>query len=84
MLETLTDFIKDRKQRVVLNGKKSSWANVETGVPQGSILGPLMFLIYINDLPDNLSTNVKLFPDNISLISVVHHITTSSCDLNCD
>ena len=84
MLETLTDFLKDRKQRVVLNGKNSSWANVEAGVPQGSILGPLLFLIYINDLPDNLSTNVKLFADDTSLFSVVHDITTSSCDLNYD
>ena len=81
LLETLTDFLKDRKQRVVLNGQNSSWANVEAGVPQGSILGPLLFLIYINDLPDNLSTNVKLFADDTSLFSVVHDITTPSCDL---
>ena len=84
LLETLTDFLKDRKQRVVLNGQNSSWANIEAGVPQGSILGPLLFLIYINDLPDNLSTNVKLFADDTSLFSVVHDIATSSCDLNCD
>ena len=84
LLETLTDFLKDRKQRVVLNGQNSSWANVEAGVPQGSILGPLLFLIYINDLPDNLSTNVKLFADDTSLFSVVHDITTASCDLNYD
>ena len=84
MLETLTDFLKDRKQRVVLNGQNSLWANVEAGVPQDSILGPLLFLIYINDLTDNLSTNVKLFADDTSLFSVVHDITTSSCDLNCD
>ena len=83
MLETLTDFFKDRKQRVVVNGQNSSWANVEAGVPQGSILGPLLFLIYINDLPDNLSTNVKLFADDSSLFSVVHDIATSS-DLNYD
>ena len=57
-LETLTDFLKDRKQRVVLNGQSPSWANIEAGAPQGSILGPLLFLIYINYLPDNLSTNV--------------------------
>ena len=83
MLETLTDFLKDRKQRDVLNGQNSSWANVEAGVPQGSILGLLLFLIYINDLPDYLSTNVKLFADDTSLFSVVHDIATS-CDLNCD
>ena len=84
LLETLTNFLKDRKQRVVLNGQNSSWANVEAGVPQGSILGPLLFLIYINNLPDNLSTNVKLSADDTSLFSVVHDIATSSCDLNYD
>ena len=53
LLETLTYFFKDRKQRVVLNGQNSSWPNVEAGVPQGYI-GSLLLLIYINDLPDNL------------------------------
>ena len=89
LLETLTDFLKDRKQRVVLNGQNSSWANIDARVPQGSVLGPLLFLIHINDLPDNLSTNVKLFADNTSLFSVVHDIATSSsssssCGLNYD
>ena len=69
---------------VVLNGQNSSWANVEAGIPQGSILGSLLFLIYINDLPDNLSTNEKLFADDTSLFSVVHDIATCSCDLNYD
>ena len=85
LLETLIDFLKDRKQRVVLNGKNSSWANVKAGVSQGSFLSPLLFLIYINDLSDNLSTNVKLFADDTSLFSVVHDIATSSSwDLNYD
>ena len=70
-METLTDFLKDRKQIVVLNGKNSSWANVEAGVPQGSILGPILFLIYIYDLPDNLLTNVKVFTNDTSLFFVV-------------
>ena len=73
--------LKDRKQRVVLNGQNSAWANVKAGVPQGSTLGPLLFLIYINDLPDKPSTNVKLFADNTSLFSVFHNIVTSSWDL---
>ena len=67
-----------------MNGQNSSWANAEAGVSQDSILGPLLFLIYINDLSDNLSTNVKLFADDTSLFSVVHDITTSSCNLNYD
>ena len=81
---TLTDLLKDQKQRVVLNGQNSSWANVETGVPQGSFLSPLLFLSYINDLPDNLSLNAKLFADKALPSPVVHDITTFSCNLNYD
>ena len=84
LVETLSHFLKDWKQRVVLNGQNSSWANVEAGLPEGSILGRLLFLIYINGLPDNLSTNLKLFADDTSLFSVAHDIATSSCDLNYD
>ena len=84
LLETLTEFLKDRKQRVELNGQNSLWANVEAWVPQDSIIGPLLLLIYISNLPDNLLTNVKLSADDTSLFSVVHNIATSSCDLNYD
>ena len=81
LLETLIDFLKDRKQSVALNGQNSSWENIQAGVPQGFILGPLLFLIYVNNLSDNVSTNVKLFADDTSLFCVVHDIATSSCDL---
>ena len=49
LLSLLTDFLRNRKQRVILNGQSSSWANIKAGVPQGSILGPLLFLIYIHE-----------------------------------
>ena len=84
MLNILSDFLRNRKQRVTLNCQSSSWTNVNAGVPQGSILGPLLFLIYINDLPDGLSSNAKLFADNTSLFSVVHDINTSTIELNSD
>ena len=51
-------------QRVLLNGQTSDWETIQAGVLQGSILGPLFFLICINDLTDNLNGNVKLFADD--------------------
>ena len=84
LLNILSDFLRNRKQRVTLNGQSSSWTNVNAGISQGSVLGPLLFLIYINDLADGLSFNVKLFTDNTSLFSVVHDINTSTIVLNSD
>ena len=84
LLNLLEDFLKERKQRVVLNGQVSTWKNINAGVPQGSILGPLLFLIYINDLTEGLTTNVKLFADDTSLFSVVHDTQTSANHLNKD
>ena len=78
LLNLLSNFLRNRKQRVVLNGQTSSWADVNAGVPQGSILGPLLFLIYINDLADGLSSNAKLFADDTSLFSVVHNANTTA------
>ena len=52
LLELIKNFLSNRFQRVVLNGQTSEWEKIDTGVPQGSIPGPLFFLIYINDLTD--------------------------------
>ena len=84
LLDVLSDFLSDRKQRVVLNSQKSTWENVNAGIPQGSILGPLLFLIYINDLSGNLSSKAKLFADDTSLFNVAHDINTSANELNND
>ena len=80
----LTDFLKERKQRVVLNGQRSKSSNISAGVPQGSILGPLLFLIYINGLSENWNSNPKLFADDTSLFFVVHDINQSGIKLNGD
>ena len=84
LITLIKDFLSCRKQRVVLNGQHSSWADVKAGVLQGSILGPLIFLIYINNLPNGLNSNVKLFADDTSLFSVVHNISDSANLLNSD
>jgi len=63
----MTDYLSNRNQRVVLNGVQSDWLPLNSGVPQGSVLGPLLFLIYINDLTANISSQIKLFADDASL-----------------
>ena len=71
LLDLIKSFLSERYQRVVLNGKSSRSKPVLAGVPQGSVLGSLFFLVYINDLADNLASDVRLFPDDISLFTVV-------------
>ena len=69
---------------MVLNGQHSSWKAVTAGVPQGSIMGPLLFLVYINDLSNGLKSNPKLFANDTSLFSVNHDVYSSQTALNED
>ena len=84
LLNILCDFLRNRTERVLLNGQVSDWSDVRAGVPQGSILGPLLFLIYINDLSEGLSANTKIFANDTLLFSVIHDSNTSALELNSD
>ena len=61
------NWLTGRKQRVTVEGGKSSWATVHSGVPQGSVIGPLIFLIYINDLEDTVGSNILKLADGTNL-----------------
>ena len=71
----IDNFLSNRKQRVVVNDKFSEWADVISGIPQGSVLGPTLFLIFINDLPDSVKNLVKIFADDTKIYSVINDKT---------
>ena len=80
----IQNYLANRKQRVILNGKSSKWAPICAGVPQGSALGPLFFLVYINDLVENVNCDVKMFADDTYLFSVVEDERRTANELNAD
>ena len=85
LLKLFEDYLSNRKQRVVLNGSASEYKDIRAGVPQGSVLGPLLFLIYINDLEENIKSQIRLFADDTMLFSTVEkNPTTTANELNQD
>ena len=80
----MRNYLKERKQRVVLNRRSSEWATVSTGGQQGSVLGPLFFLISINDLTENVACGVELFADDTSLLSALRNENETALALNSD
>ena len=77
LFKWFTSYLTDRYQRVTLDGCTSGWLSVKSGVPQGSILGPLLFLLYINDLPTAINyNNVALFADDTKFYSQVSNINS--------
>ena len=84
MLGWLRDFLADREQRVVVNGTRSSTAKVTSGVPQGSVLGPVLFLLFINDLPKGISNFIKMFADDTKLFSMPSTVDDDSLQTDLD
>ena len=64
LLTWIRNCLTNRKQKVIVQGEESQWADVASGIPQGSVLGPVLFLIYINDLPDVVMKFIKQFADD--------------------
>src|SRR5207245_10018737 len=64
----IEEWLKGRKQRVVLRGEATEWEEVASGVPQGSVLGPIMFIIFINDLENNVINKLRKFADDAKLL----------------
>ena len=78
MQDWVSAFLRDRKHRVVVNGKVSSQANVLSGIPQGSVLGPILFVLYINDLPNTVQNEVFLFADDTKIYSRISNISDAN------
>ncbi|MEW8546021.1 MAG: reverse transcriptase domain-containing protein, partial [Candidatus Thiodiazotropha sp.] len=84
VLAWFENYLSDRRQRVILPSISSDWAFIRAGVPQGSILGPLLFLLYINDIVVDIGSNIRLFADDTSLFIIVENPNVAADCLNTD
>ena len=83
IISCIVSYLSDRTQHVVIDGENTDIIKVESGVPQGSVLGPSLFLFYINDIPDNITSTVRLFADDtIAYLTVSSDNNTLQEDLN--
>ena len=74
LLNWIESFLSHRKQAVKVNNVMSGTRNVSSGVPQGSVLGPLLFLMFINDMPLNIKSGIKLFADDTKLYRIIRSV----------
>ena len=85
LLDWLADYLIDRQQRVCINGQYSDWGNIRAGVPQGSVLGPLLFLVFINDLTEVVNySNIRMYADDTCLFVNVDNRQIAADNLNID
>ena len=78
----MKNYLSERKQRVVINNSTSSWRDINAGVPQGSILDPLLFIVFINDILTDINSTIKLFADDTSLYLIVDDPQETAQTLN--
>ena len=69
----MKDYLSEREMRTVVRNSSSSWLKVTSGVPQGSVLGPVMFGIYVNDLPDGIESHINFFADDAKIMRRVEN-----------
>lgn len=79
LLSWIREFLSGRKQRVMVNGSMSTWCKVTSGIPQGSVLGPVLFVVFINDLPEVVKSGVALFADDTKIFRQIE--SEQDCEL---
>ena len=85
LLKWISNFLIGRQQKVILNGSSSQWIDVTSGVPQGSVLGPLLFILYVNDITDGVQSTLEMFADDFKLYRTIkdpHDLDIMEKDLN--
>ena len=75
---SIEHFLKDRTQRVRVGSEVSEWEQVKSGVAQGTVLGPVLFLVYINDLSDDLESTMQIFADDTKVYRIIN--STDDCE----
>jgi len=84
LLQWCEGYLRNRKQRVVIDGQGSDWRTITSGVPQGSVLRSLLFLIYINDITDDLASLPLIYADDTTLLEIVDDPVVLAGRLNSD
>ena len=89
LIRWITNFLSNRIQRVVVNNEMSTWSTISSGIPQGSVLGPTFFGVFINDIPDSINSTVNVFADDTKLFRSVtsdeeHVVLQSDLDMLAD
>ena len=84
IINWIEQWLTDRRQRVVIDGEVSSWKSVLSGVPQGSVLGPILFLVYINDLEEGVTGKILKFADDTKFSENINKLNIKIQNLNWD